>query len=512
MFDNEVVETRPVGIPPVPRAAMDGHQDIREQLSRPVFIDGVWILPFNQGGKGVGATNGANAGAWAAENTADTISGTGAAIGYDENGHPVTYPYTGRTRRERHEELVAWSIEGGILQARAAHEASAGKGCIRINFLKEAGGAMRVMRGVLAGTRLPCGGNMIHAVTMGAGLPSEEDARICADEGVYLDPIISSVMALKVLLKRAFKNWRGRYDELIGAVVYEDPWLAGGHNGITSREDPAMPEDPYERVKALRRVMNDNGMENVAIVMAGGVWHLRDWCNWLDNPEIGPVAFQLGTRDLLTRESPVTDEWKQLVLSMREGDVALNKFSPTGFYSSAYQNGMIKEMYQRLERQVSFARQPDDIMTERVEGLAAANKRYFVSPADKVKIAAWIAEGFDMPLPTPDNTLIFITFDKAREIKRLETECAGCLANCSLSAWSQDPEKNYSTGKRADPRVYCIQKGLVGAIQGGDLDDMLIFTGHNAYKAGDDPFYRDANGDVFIPTVKQLIERLMTGD
>ena len=512
MFSNEVPETRPVSISPAAQVGMAGVQGIREQLSRRVFIDGVWILPFIQGGKGVGATNGANAGAWAAENTAGTISGTGAAIGYDNDGHPITYPYTGRTRRERHEELVAWSIEGGILQATTAYEAAGGRGGIRINFLKEAGGAMRVMRGVLAATRTPGGGNMIHAVTMGAGLPSEEDARICADEGVYLDPIISSVMALKVLLKRAFKNWQGRYAELIGAVVYEDPWLAGGHNGITSRENPAIPEDPYERVKALRRVMNDNGMEDVAIIMAGGVWHLRDWAHWLDNPEIGPIAFQLGTRDLLTRESPVTDEWKQLVLSMREGDVALNKFSPTGFYSSAYQNGMIREMYQRLERQVSFARKPDEIMTERVEGLAAANKRYFVSRDDKVRIAAWIAEGFDMPLPTPDDTLIFVTFEKAREIKRLETECAGCLASCSLSTWSQDPEKNHSTGKRADPRVYCIQKGLVGAIQGGNLDEKLIFAGHNAYKAGDDPFYRNEKGDVFIPTVKQLIERLMTGD
>jgi hypothetical protein len=108
--------------------------------------------------------------------------------------------------------------------------------------------------------------------------------------------------------------------------------------------------------------------------------------------------------------------------------------------------------------------------------------------------------------------LIFITRDKALEIQRNKRECVGCLATCKLSAWSENPENKYITGKLPDPRVYCIRKGLVGAIQGHNLDKYLIFSGHNAYKSGDDPFYRDENGNVFIPTVKQLVERLMTGD
>ena len=54
---------------------------LAEKLSQPVFIDGAWIRPLIQGGKGVGATNGASAGAWAAENAAGTIAAIGAAIG-----------------------------------------------------------------------------------------------------------------------------------------------------------------------------------------------------------------------------------------------------------------------------------------------------------------------------------------------------------------------------------------------------------------------------------------------
>ena len=43
---------------------------------------------------------------------------------------------------------------------------------------------------------------------------------------------------------------------------------------------------------------------------------------------------------------------------------------------------------------------------------------------------------------------------------------------------------------------------------GGEVDDQLMFAGHNAYRFAEDPFY--SNG--FIPTVKQLIDQLHTGD
>ena len=486
------------------------------ELNKPVYIDGAWILPLIQGGKGVGATNGTNAGAWARENTAGTIAATGAAFEYTDEGREISYAYTGRTRMARHEEMVAFSIKGCIYQARTAHKAAGGKGRIRINFLKMAGASMRIMRGTLAGTRLPGGGNMIHAVTMGAGLPSEEDVQICSDEGVYLDPIISSVSALKILLKRTFRKWPGKYAGLIGAVVYEDPWLAGGHNGITSREDPAMPQEPYERVKELRTLMNQNHMENVTIVMAGGVWYLRDWEQWLDNPDIGPIAFQIGSRDLLTQESPISDQWKHLILSMKEGDVALNRFSPTGFYSSTYINSMIKDLIQRSKRQVPFAAaaspDADSPMTERLEGPGVRAKGYFVTATDKARIEAWKAQGFEVPLPTPDNTLIFVTRAQNREIKLIKAECVGCLSTCKLSTWSENPDRKHTTGKQPDPRVHCIRKGLLGAIQGKDMDKQLIFAGHNSYKSGQDPFYRGKDGGVFIPSVKQLIARLKTGN
>ena len=62
----------------------------------------------------------------------------------------------------------------------------------------------------------------------------------------------------------------------MAAVVYEDPWLAGGHNGLSNAEDPRKPQDPYPRVQALRDTMRGEGIaDNVPIIMAGGVWGSR---------------------------------------------------------------------------------------------------------------------------------------------------------------------------------------------------------------------------------------------
>ena len=157
-------------------------------------------------------------------------------------------------------------------------------------------------------------------------------------------------------------------------------------------------------------------MQDVAIIMAGGVWYLRDWQDWLDNPEIGPVAFQIGTRDLLTKECPISNEWKELLFNMKEQDVVLNKFSPTGFYSSVYKNGMLRELYERSMRQVPYASKISNSMNKPVEGPDVPTNNYGVSVEDKGKVDCWIAQGFTIPLRTPDDTLIFVTRSEERRV------------------------------------------------------------------------------------------------
>ncbi|MES2713499.1 MAG: nitronate monooxygenase [Pseudomonadota bacterium] len=459
-----------------------------------IRMGGVDVLPLVEGGKGVSATNGASCGSWAASGGVGTFSAVN-ADSYDAEGRLIRQEYHGKTRRDRHEELVEYGIKGAIAQAREAHERAGGKGRIHANILWEMGGAERVARGMLEGAK-----GLIHGITCGAGMPYRL-ADVARDYGVHYYPIVSSSRAFAALWKRAYSKTR----EWLGGVVYEDPWLAGGHNGLSNSEDPRKPEPPYARVAKLRAQMREFGLGDVPIIMAGGVWWLEEWSDWIDNPELGPIAFQFGTRPLLTQESPIPEGWKQRLLDLKPGDVMLQPFSPTGFYSSAVKNDYLAELEQRSERQVAYTMEP---IGEHVAefGVGPRKRLVWLVPHDFARARRWEADGFTEALRTPDNTLIFVTPEKAQEILKDQVDCMGCLSQCRFSNWSQH-EPDFTNGKKADPRSFCIQKTLQDIAHGGPVDNNLMFAGHNAYRFGQDPFY--SNG--FIPTVKQLFERIMTG-
>jgi len=459
-----------------------------------IRMGGREVLPLVEGGKGISATNGLSAGAWAAAGGVGTFSAVN-ADSYAPDGRLVRQDYAGRTRRERHEELVTYGIQGGIHQARVAYERAGGRGRINANILWEMGGAEQVIIGVLEGAR-----GLVHGITCGAGMPYRL-ADIAARFQVYYYPIVSSARAFNALWKRAYHRVR----EWLGGVVYEDPWLAGGHNGLSNSEDPTRPEAPLPRVLALRKVMREQGLGETPIIMAGGVWWLSEWEEWIDNPELGPVAFQFGTRPLLTQESPIPEGWKKRLLTLKEGDVFLNRFSPTGFYSSAVNNAFIRELRERSERQVAYTAEAMGGHTAPF-AFGPRKRQVFLAPADAERATAWVAEGFCEVLRTPDSTLVFVTPAKGREILRDQVACMGCLSQCKFSNWSQE-EPEFSTGKKADPRSFCIQKTLQNIAHGAPVDTELMFSGHNAYRFASDPFY--SNG--FVPTVKQLVERIETG-
>lgn len=462
---------------------------------KPVIISGKEVLPIIEGGKGVSVSTGASSGAFAASGAVGTFSGVNPDR-FDENGNPIPIIYKGTTRRERHEELVQMGIEGGITQAKVAHEISGGNGRIHINVLWEMGGAQRVLEGVLEGAK-----GLVHGVTCGAGMPYKL-AEIAQHYNIYYYPIVSSMRAFRALWKRSYH----KIPELLGAVVYEDPWLAGGHNGLSNSEDPKKPENPYPRVAEIRKFMNEVGLNNTPIVMAGGVWFLKDWEHWLDNPEIGPVAFQFGTRPILTKESPVPDAWKKRLLDIKEGDVSLNRFSPTGFYSSAVRNRFLRGLEGRHERQIPYVSQPEGVLTAALP-IGQRGRPVYVELHDKDRAEKWMLEGYTQALKTPDSTLVFVSNEESEQIRIDQINCMGCLSHCAFSNWKDHDD--YTTGKKADPRSFCIQKTLQDIAHNvGCVEDQLMFAGHNAYMFGRDPFYKDG----FIPTVKQLVDRIMTGE
>jgi NAD(P)H-dependent flavin oxidoreductase YrpB (nitropropane dioxygenase family) len=463
-----------------------------------IRMGGVDVLPLVEGGKGVSVSTGKTCGNWALAGGAGTFSAVN-ADSFDRFGRAIRQIYHGRTRRERHEELVKYAIDGGIAQAREAHEIAGGRGRIHANILWEMGAAERVITGVLEGAK-----GLIHGLTCGAGMPYRL-SEIAAKFNVHYYPIVSSARAFSALWKRAYSKAAA----LLGGVVYEDPWLAGGHNGLSNGEDPNKPEDPFPRVLALRKLMREFGLGETPIIMAGGVWWLEEWENWIDNPDLGPIAFQFGTRPLLTQESPVSESWKQRLLSLKEGDVFLNRFSPTGFYSSAVNNRFIQELRERSDRQVAFTTEP--VGEHTVEfGVGPRKRVVYLTPGDHGRALGWEKAGFTEALRTPDSTLVFVTPEKAREILADQVACMGCLSQCRFSNWAQH-EPDLTNGKKADPRSFCIQKTLQDIGHSANdpeaIENNLMFSGHNAYRFASDPFY--SNG--YIPTVRQLVERILTG-
>ncbi len=465
---------------------------IRDKI-RPVMVGGREVFPIVEGGKGIAVTNGCTAGAFAAAGAVGTFSGVNAQR-YDASGQIIPYSYKGTTRRERHAELIAQSIEGGLQQAKIAHDVAGGKGRIHMNVLWEMGGCEAILEGILEQGR-----GLIQGVTCGAGMPYRL-GEITARFGVYYYPIVSSGRAFNALWKRGYHKTQ----EWLGAVVYEDPWLAGGHNGLSNNEHPDEPQSPYARVVELRKVMNGFGLQNVPIIMAGGVWHLSEWENWLDNPDIGAIAFQFGTRPIVTQESPVSEEWKRKLLTLEEGDVFLNNFSPTGFYSSAVNNKFIQELRGRGERQMEYRSMPEGDFSEAF-AVGARGRPVYLQAHEWQRANAFVEAGFSEAMKTPDSTLIFVTPERAKHIVVDQIECMGCLSHCRFSNWKD--RDDYTTGKKADPRSFCIQKTLQDIAHGAPVDQQLMFSGHAAFRFAGDPYYSGG----FIPTIGQLVDRIMMG-
>jgi nitronate monooxygenase len=462
---------------------------------QPILYGGREVWPLIEGGKGVSATNHASSGAWAAAGGIGTVSAVN-ADSYDAEGKIIPQIYDALTRKERHEQLIRYAIDGAVEQVKRAYDIASGKGAININVLWEMGGAQAVLEGVLEKTR-----GLVTGVTCGAGMPYKL-AEIAERFNVNYLPIISSARAFRALWKRSYH----KVSELMAAVVYEDPWLAGGHNGLSNAEDPTKPEDPYPRVKAVRETMRAEGIgDGVPIIMAGGVWYLREWENWIGNPELGQIAFQYGTRPLLTHESPIPQAWKDKLRELKDGDILLHRFSPTGFYSSAIRNPFLRNLEARSERQIPYSRVQAGEHTVQLD-VGVKGKNFWVTPKDRDRARAWAAQGHTEALKTPDDTVVFVAPEERAMIREDQAACMGCLSHCGFSSWKDHDD--FTTGRLADPRSFCIQKTLQDIAHGGDVEQNLAFAGHGAYRFAQDPFYSNN----FTPTVKELVDRILTGD
>ncbi len=456
-------------------------------------ISGREVLPLIEGGKGVAVSTCKTAGAWAAENAVGTISGVLPDV-VDSNGDIIPMILRSKSRKERFEEQIRHSIDGIISQAKVAHDIACEKGRVHINVLWEQGGAQQIITEALEGAK-----GLIHGVTCGAGMPFKL-AEIASSFKTFYYPIVSSGRAFKALWSRAYKS----YADYLGGVVYEDPWKAGGHIGLSNGDDPLLPQSPYERLLDLRKAMLSVGLADTPIIIAGGVWYLREFENYIDNPELGPVAFQFGTRPLLTKESPVAKAWQKALMTLKKGEIALQRFSPTGFMSSAIKNSFLMDLFARSQTAMAYQEAPEGDF--QIPLLVGVNKVY-IRNEDKKRADEYAQAGRTVALRTNDEQVVFVTPEDEKDIKEARAKCLGCISHCLFSSFCQTTG-NLSTGKTPDPRYFCIKKTLYNAAHGGDADKELLFVGDNATRFSSDPLFK--NGA--IPSVKELIQRILSGD
>jgi nitronate monooxygenase len=212
--------------------------------------DSAWVafdvLPLVEGGKGVAVSNGATCGGWAAGGGVGTFSAVNADSATMPKATPDTArPIRGRTRRERHEELVAYGDrrrhrpgEGSRMNAPTA------SGKHPIHNERAVGDGRGGTRGCAACWKGAKG--LIHGITCGAGMPYRL-AEIAVTTACMVLP--HRLLGARLPPPCGSAPIPSSPGQWLGGVVYEDPWLAGGHNGLSNSEDPKKPEDPYPRVR-----------------------------------------------------------------------------------------------------------------------------------------------------------------------------------------------------------------------------------------------------------------------
>jgi len=255
-----------------------------------------------QGGMGVGISWDRLAGAVAKEGGMGTVSSAGTGYWNTEkarliNGRPL------KPANMHHSENFKAII-------RSAKEKSEGNGAVGVNILCALTDYERQVRDAVEGGA--------QYIISGAGLPLRLP-EFAGNADVALIPIVSSPRVVDLLCKR----WK-RQGRLPDAIVLEGP-KSGGHQGYTYEQcfDPA-----YQLENMTPHVLQAcKQWGNIPLIVAGGVWDLKDIERFLD---MGCAGVQMATRFIGTHECDAHMTFKQVILGSRQSDIRLIK-SPVGY-------------------------------------------------------------------------------------------------------------------------------------------------------------------------------------
>lgn len=135
----------------------------------------------------------------------------------------------------------------------------------------------------------------VDLIIAGAGLPMSLPEIVSKFPDTMIAPIISSVKAARVMVRRWMS--RGRPPD---AMVYESIHHSGGHQGADLSEIERGEHQPEDVIGGVRKLLDENGLEDVPLIAAGGVWDkvdIKKYLSW------GAQGVQMASRFLLTHEA-----------------------------------------------------------------------------------------------------------------------------------------------------------------------------------------------------------------
>ena len=268
--------------------------------------------PLVQGGMGVRISASGLAGAVAKAGGVGTIASVG--LGFSSEH------YTGKNYFESNKLALADEV--------AAARRAAPDGIIAVNCMVALTDYESMVR-----TAAEKGAQVIIS---GAGLPMQLPEYTKDFPDVALVPIVSSVKAARLIIKK----WDKLYGRLPDAIVVEAPGMAGGHLGART-EDVFSSEMTLEKVvPELVEFLAAELKVDIPVIAAGGIWSREDAMRAFG---MGARGVQMGTRFVCTFECDAPEAFKQMYLDADDDDIILVQ-SPVGLPGRAIRNAFSEKL------------------------------------------------------------------------------------------------------------------------------------------------------------------------
>jgi nitronate monooxygenase len=159
-------------------------------------------------------------------------------------------------------------------------------------------------------------------IVCGAGLPLTLPGLTAHAPEVALVPIVSSVRAAQLIVKK----WEKGYNRLPDAIVVEDPETAGGHLGEKMENIGVGTYDQYQTIRDIKAFLQADYAQDIPVIAAGGIWDRADMLHALAE---GADGVQMSSRFVPTVECDADPAFKEAYLNCRQEDIGLI-MSPAG--------------------------------------------------------------------------------------------------------------------------------------------------------------------------------------